>query len=113
MATSKVLQRYNTDITVNNKGLIKTESSVTVLAECRLDYKNYPFENSTCSIMLVSPLTNSMKLLFSDIPMILPRDSIFGHDENNMTKGANFDVIGMNAERYFYYPGGVTKNATM
>ena len=41
---------------------------------------------------------------------MFPRDFLFDQGGNNMTSGANFDVVGMKAERYFYYPGGLTKN---
>uniref|UniRef100_A0AC34PV21 Neurotransmitter-gated ion-channel ligand-binding domain-containing protein n=1 Tax=Panagrolaimus sp. JU765 TaxID=591449 RepID=A0AC34PV21_9BILA len=111
-ATTKVLQAYNTELTVDYTGFVTAVSSISVMTECRLDYTNYPFENQTCAVMLVAPMSNALKMVFNESPLMVSRNTIFGDEENNMTSGTNFNLVGLKAERYFYFAGGLLKNQT-
>uniref|UniRef100_A0A914XXA4 Neurotransmitter-gated ion-channel ligand-binding domain-containing protein n=1 Tax=Panagrolaimus superbus TaxID=310955 RepID=A0A914XXA4_9BILA len=112
-ATSKVLQYHNTEISLDSSGSITAITGISVMTECKMDYTNYPFDNQTCSILFVSPMMNSQRMVFTESPVFVKRDSLYGAQENNMTSGAYFEVTGLKSQRYYYSPKGLTSNETI
>ena len=52
-------------------------------------------------------------MMFTEAPVFLKRDSLYGSQDNNMTSGAYFDVMDLTSQRFYYYPMGITQNETI
>uniref|UniRef100_A0A7E4W8S0 Neur_chan_LBD domain-containing protein n=1 Tax=Panagrellus redivivus TaxID=6233 RepID=A0A7E4W8S0_PANRE len=106
---TKVFNYFNTEISVTYDGRITTSSSVSVVTECYMDYTNYPLDNVTCAVALVSLGTSGMRLRFDPTPQTYKLEDMFNKDWRTTT-GGQFRLTDQASYTYWFYPGGITKN---
>uniref|UniRef100_A0A183BJS8 Neur_chan_LBD domain-containing protein n=1 Tax=Globodera pallida TaxID=36090 RepID=A0A183BJS8_GLOPA len=102
---------------LKSSGLIIAELTVSIKAACRIDLKNYPYDNQTCFVFLFTPAYPSARVTFSTSSAMFSKESLqgsIGFSEQNLFEiFGGFNLIGMNVQRFFAYGQFFTVNESV
>uniref|UniRef100_A0A914I3L2 Neurotransmitter-gated ion-channel ligand-binding domain-containing protein n=1 Tax=Globodera rostochiensis TaxID=31243 RepID=A0A914I3L2_GLORO len=78
MPSRQILMFHNGIYTLKSSGLIIAELSVSIKAACRIDLKNYPYDNQTCFIFLFTPAYPAARVTFTTSSAMYSKESLQG-----------------------------------